>query len=159
MTNEEAKNIIIKERDSLKDNPIVKVEDCLYEAFEVAIKALEMVNDFETAQIITGGRLNGRTYAYKCGLADGQQLAKDGESEQEPKWIPVSERLPEPNRLVLCYITTGATKTYFLAFWNDIQNDWEEGMGGCRLLRNDLEYEVIAWMPIMPYKTESEDKE
>ena len=41
MTNEEAKEIIIKERDSLKANPIVKVEDCLYEAFDVAIKALE----------------------------------------------------------------------------------------------------------------------
>ena len=31
----------------------------------------------------------------------------------EPRWIPVSERLPKPNRLVLCYITTGATETYF----------------------------------------------
>lgn len=41
MTAKEAKKIIIKERDSLKANPIVKVEDCLYEAFEVAIKALE----------------------------------------------------------------------------------------------------------------------
>ena len=41
MTTEEAKEIIIKERDSLKANPIVKVEDCLYEAFDVAIKALE----------------------------------------------------------------------------------------------------------------------
>ena len=40
------------------------------------IKALEIVNDFETAGIITGGRLNGRTHAYKCGLADGQRLAK-----------------------------------------------------------------------------------
>lgn len=41
MTNEESKEIIIKERDSLKANPIVQVEDCLYEAFDVAIKALE----------------------------------------------------------------------------------------------------------------------
>ena len=70
-------------------------------------------------------------------------------------WIPVSERLPEPNRLVLCYITTGVTKTYFLAFWNDIQNDWEEGIGGSRLLENDLGYEVIAWMPLPEgYKAE-----
>lgn len=35
------------------------------------IKALEIVEEFEKAQIITGGRLNGRTYAYKCGLEDG----------------------------------------------------------------------------------------
>lgn len=41
MTREEASEIIIKERDSLKANPRVKVEDCLYEAFDLAIKALE----------------------------------------------------------------------------------------------------------------------
>ena len=78
---------------------------------------------------------------------------------EQTRWIPCTEGLPEPNRLVLCYITTGTTKTYFLAWWNDIQNDWEEGIGGCRLLENDLGYEVIAWMPLMPYKPESEDKE
>lgn len=41
VTNEEAKEIIIKEKDSLKANPMVEVEDRLYEAFDVAIKALE----------------------------------------------------------------------------------------------------------------------
>ena len=41
MSNEEAKEIIIQERDSLKANPAVKVENCLYEAFDVAIRALE----------------------------------------------------------------------------------------------------------------------
>lgn len=41
MTNSEAKEIIIKERDSLKANPMIKVEDCLYEALDLAIKALE----------------------------------------------------------------------------------------------------------------------
>ena len=45
-------------------------------ALDMAINALEIVSDFETANIITGGRLNGRTHAYKCGLADGQRLAK-----------------------------------------------------------------------------------
>lgn len=79
--------------------------------------------------------------------------------EQEHKWIPVTERLPEPNRLVLCYITTGATETYFLALWNDTLNAWEEGIGGYRLLENDLGYEVIAWMPLPePHKAESEDE-
>lgn len=48
----------------------------IQEALNKSIKALEIVNEFETAQIITGGRLNGRTYAYKCGLADGQRSAK-----------------------------------------------------------------------------------
>lgn len=41
MTAEEAKEIIIKERDSLKANPMLIVEDCLYEAYDMAIKALE----------------------------------------------------------------------------------------------------------------------
>lgn len=47
---------------------------------ELAIKALETLEEFEKAQIITGGRLNGRTYAYKCGLEDGKRKAL----EQEP---------------------------------------------------------------------------
>ena len=46
-------------------------------AHNMAIKALEMVEKFEKAQIITGGRLNGRTYAYKCGLDDGKRKALD----------------------------------------------------------------------------------
>ena len=80
--------------------------------------------------------------------------------EQELRWIPVSERMPEPNRLVLCYITTGTTETYFLALWNDTLNAWEEGIGGYRLLENDLGYEVIAWMPLPKfYKSEMESHE
>lgn len=51
------------------------------EALEMAIKALEIVREFEAALIITGGRLNGRTYAYKKGLEDGKRKAL----EQEPK--------------------------------------------------------------------------
>lgn len=87
--------------------------------------------------------------AHRKGYYDAMQ--RQAESKEESKtgqWIPVSERLPEPNRLVLCHITTGATLTYFLAFWNDVQNDWEEGIGGYRLLKNDLGYEVIEWMPL-----------
>ena len=44
MTREEAKQIIIQERDSLKANPKVIVEECLYDAFEMAIKALELLD-------------------------------------------------------------------------------------------------------------------
>ena len=46
MTPEEAKKIIIKERDSLKANPMVKVDDCLYEAFDMAIEALDSYKSF-----------------------------------------------------------------------------------------------------------------
>lgn len=41
MTNEQAKEIIIEERDSMRANPMLIVEDCLYEAYDMAIKALE----------------------------------------------------------------------------------------------------------------------
>lgn len=45
------------------------------EAINMAVQALETLEEFERAQIITGGRLNGRTYAYKCGLEDGKRKA------------------------------------------------------------------------------------
>jgi len=52
---------------------------CNREWCERAIKALVMVEEFEKAHIITGGRLNGRTYAYKCGLEDGKRKALEQE--------------------------------------------------------------------------------
>ena len=58
----------------LKHNYTINFADM--EVFcDMAIKALETVEEFEKAQIITGGRLNGRTYAYKCGLEDGKRKA------------------------------------------------------------------------------------
>lgn len=45
------------------------------------IKTLEKVEEFEKAQIITGGRLNGRAFAYKCGLEDGKRKALEQQSE------------------------------------------------------------------------------
>ncbi len=87
-------------------------------------------------------------YVISEAIAKGTILPSPSVTPQEPRWVPVSERLPEPNRLVLCHITTGATETYFLALWNDALNAWEEGIGGCRLLENDLGYKVIEWMPL-----------
>lgn len=46
----------------------------------MVIKALETLEEFEKAQIITDGRLNGRSYAYKCGLADGKRKALEQET-------------------------------------------------------------------------------
>lgn len=88
MTPQEAREIILTEWECVdrQDTPkcdrdcrhcdLVMDTELVREAYRMATKALEIVNDFETARIITGGRLNGRTYAYKCGLADGQRLAK-----------------------------------------------------------------------------------
>jgi len=67
--------------------------------------------------------------------------------EQEPKWIPVTERLPKPFEHVL--------RTVKSIGWN-----------GTSYIDVDLgticpiDTDVIAWRPLPePYKAESEDKE
>lgn len=76
MTNKEAQTII--------GNLPIYGDDCYsiteyQEAKAMAIKALETLEEFERAQIIMGGRLNGRAYAYKCGLEDGKRKALEEE--------------------------------------------------------------------------------
>lgn len=73
MTNEEAIEWLKVEYENARCDECI--EDEYVNALEMAINALEIIKDFERAQIITGGRLNGKTHAYKCGLADGQRLA------------------------------------------------------------------------------------
>ena len=73
------------------------------EFYDMAIKALETVEEFEKAQIITGGRLNGRTYAYKCGLEDGRRKAL----EQEPVLDKVRNEIAECGSIWVAYAITG----------------------------------------------------
>lgn len=60
-------------------NALWRSKDCGYsereirEALDIAIESIETVEEFEKAQIITDGRINGRAYAYKCGLEDGKR--------------------------------------------------------------------------------------
>lgn len=74
MTNEEAIEMLKKDKEQ-RGNCFIS------DALDMAIKALEMLEEFERAQIITEGRLNGRTYAYKCGLEDGKRKALEQQSE------------------------------------------------------------------------------
>jgi hypothetical protein len=75
------------------------------------------------------------------------------------RWIPVSERLPEPNRAVLTYVNTGKSETFCLANWNDACWDWEEWIG-TRMLESEMEYKVLAWMPLpKSYNAETESEE
>lgn len=72
--------------------------------------------------------------------------------EQEPRWIPVSERLPEKNVEVLATTEWGEI-TIAEMFSN---NDWFIHEGATSVDIDD----IIAWMPLpKPYKAESEDKE
>lgn len=71
--------------------------------------------------------------------------------EQEPRWIPVSERLPEDNKIYLVTIELvfDRNKRYVS---QEIRNNWDN-LKSCG-------HEVIAWMPLpKPYEPqESEDK-
>ena len=81
MTKEQAIEIL-KQRECCREC-VVDNGDCndCDKAFEMAIKALEIVEEFDNAQIITSGSLNGRAFAYKCGLEDGERKALEKQSD------------------------------------------------------------------------------
>lgn len=71
------------------------------DALKKGIEALKTLEDFERAQIITGGRLNGRTYAYKIGLEDGKRKALEQESCEDIMTIH-TQGLDEEIRCTMC---------------------------------------------------------
>ena len=75
---------------------------------------------------------------------------------QEPRWIPVSERLPDTDDEVLCW--------YEYYHWSQEKVLPDYGIG-CYFKKTSAWYgevavgrevRVIAWMPLHPYKAESE---
>ena len=73
--------------------------------------------------------------------------------EQEPKWIPVSERLPENGDLQIITI---------LDEWGDYpfrysDFGWYLEAAKCWIVGTETRTDIIAWMPLPePYKAESE---
>jgi hypothetical protein len=76
---------------------------------------------------------------------------------QEPRWIPVSERLPDTDDEVLCW--------YEYYHWSQEKVLPEYGIG-CYFKETSKWYgevaigrdaRVIAWMPLQPYKAETEE--
>ena len=96
-------------------------------------------------------------------IGEYEEMTKplDREVEQEPRWIPVSERLPDkltnvniafddcPNEYDVAYLRTTVNETYRK---NGALNEWVSWMGEATY----ADYEVSAWMEIKPYKAESE---
>ena len=71
--------------------------------------------------------------AYKHGYEKGYEAGK-------PKWIPVSERLPEKCETVLCLLPT---KECWVATWNIVDDQmWSDGESWC-----SKDY-VTNWMPL-----------
>ena len=98
---------------------------------------------------------------YDLGFKVGKEKAKP--QEQEPRWIPISERLPKAYEFVNCTCHSliddredwVIETCYIPQLPNSPYSDW----GNIPML-NSCECEVIAWMHRdipKPYKGESED--
>ena len=80
------------------------------------------------------------------------------ELEKEPKWIPVSERLPEKN--MYCLVSVGQLYLTQIAMYSDLMGIinhkiFHQGNCGYEDFKDITEY-VKAWMPLPEeYKPES----
>lgn len=98
--------------------------------------------------------------------------------EQELKWIPVSERLPDNTDPVNITWVNNDPESYYADikdkpftatghycngrwYWySSTCQDYLEEYGRCDVDEIDKDIEVIAWMPLPePYKVKKEDKE
>ena len=136
MTNEEA--IEELEKVDTLDMPVK-----LCEAHYMSIKALKTISKYKNA--------------YNKGWDDGAKATyehlKMCEEEQEPKWIPVSERLPEHYQNIL--FSTKTNRVFEGRYFKDeTEHQWYSFRDECFAWNNV----VTAWMPLPePYKAESED--
>ena len=179
MTKEQAIEILKKDKALCEFNPTTGEsepisEDCRKsaEALDMAIKALEQqpsedcVSRAEERKIakemyleVSNMDLDIHTISDCISYTSSKcrQVLEDKLQALPPvtptqRWIPVSERLPKPNTAVLTYISTGPSETFCLAYWNDIQNYWEDWIG-YKSIEKDRGYKVLAWQPLpKPYE-------
>ena len=108
-------------------------------------------NDLDMKLKLMEANING----YTQGLKDASS------TEQKPKWIPVSERLPEKN--MSCLVSAGKLLLTQIAIYSDLMGTIDhkifyQGDYGHENFVDITEY-VKAWMPLPePYKAERSDK-
>lgn len=91
----------------------------------------------------------GEAYAYETGYIEGMADAK------EKQWIPVTERLPEPNEIeengcLRHYLTQNDYGDMMVCSWNGFK--WEQ-----IYQLEPTDDEIIAWMPLPePWKGEDD---
>ena len=89
----------------------------------------------EAIEIINGLYFNGTAYCPKKEIKEFCEIIIKA-LEQEPRWIPVSERLPEENGY---YLTTTMYHEVYCDYWEEERFNRTEA--------------VIAWMPLPePYR-------
>ena len=73
--------------------------------------------------------------------------------EQEPKWIPVSERLPEKNVWVLVTVEQSGVRHQEIMRRNNFIDTWTDNI-------DNYNNEITAWMPLPePYRKEGVENE
>lgn len=96
-----------------------------------------------------GSLLNDWDHGYNCGIERAESEIECAPTvEAEPKWIPVSERLPKQGQEVICQCRASIIKVLKL----DANGDWYQDANHCYMSGF-----VIAWMPLpKPYERKEE---
>ena len=79
--------------------------------------------------------------AYKNGYEAGKKDALAKDNNVPSKWIPVSERLPEPWKWILCYCEVGNIE---MLRYDDFMDEW----GSVNINRAYKKDYVTHWMPL-----------
>ena len=106
-----------------------------------------------------------KTYVVDKEMRKAEQMAIEA-LEQEPKWIPVDERLPgEYGEYLITWTTSRSKKPFIAISEGEVTSEYDHENNRFRFewLLDDYikvypDIEVIAWMPLPePYKAESEE--